>query len=43
MCNDYEQNVTWARYRAAMRAAGIPISERQSDLDLPEAPDVWIR
>jgi putative SOS response-associated peptidase YedK len=42
MCNDYEQNVSWAQYRAAMRAAGIAINERQSDLDLPPAADVSI-
>jgi putative SOS response-associated peptidase YedK len=42
MCNDYERNVTWAQYRAAMRAAGISIAERQSDLDLPQAADVRI-
>jgi hypothetical protein len=38
MCNDYEQNVTWVQYHAAMRAAGISIGERQSDLDLPQVP-----
>ena len=42
MCNDYERNVTWAQYRAAMRAACISIGERQSDLDLPQAADVRI-
>jgi putative SOS response-associated peptidase YedK len=42
MCNDYEQNVAWAQYRAAMRAADLPIDERQSDVDLPAVPDVWI-
>src|ERR1700731_2432421 len=43
MCNDYEQNVSWAKYRAAMRAADIPIAESQSDLDLPQINDVWIK
>ena len=42
MCNDYEQNVSWAQYRAAMRAADLVIAERQSGLDLPPAADVWI-
>jgi putative SOS response-associated peptidase YedK len=42
MCNDYEQNVAWAQYRAAMRAADLAIAERQSGLDLPPARDVWI-
>jgi putative SOS response-associated peptidase YedK len=42
MCNDYEQNVAWAQYRAAMRAADIAIAERQSGLDLPQAADVRI-
>lgn len=41
MCNDYEQNVSWAQYRAAMRAADIAIAE-QSRLDLLPAADVWI-
>jgi hypothetical protein len=26
MCNDYEQNVAWAAYRAAMKAADLAIS-----------------
>ena len=42
MCNDYEQNVSWAQYHAAMRAADIAIAERQSGLDLPLATDIWI-
>jgi putative SOS response-associated peptidase YedK len=42
MCNDYEQNVSWAQYRAAMRAADIAIAERQSGLDLPQSDDVRI-
>jgi hypothetical protein len=40
MCNDYEQNVSWAQYRAAMRVADLAVAERQSDLDLPSAADV---
>lgn len=43
MCNDYEQNVSWSQYRAAMRAADIAIAERQSGLDLPQTDDVRIR
>ena len=43
MCNDYEQNVSWAQYRAAMRAADIAIAEGQSGLDLRQADDVRIR
>src|ERR1700733_14384390 len=43
MCNDYEQNVSWAQYRAAMRAADIAIAERQNTFDLPQADDVRIR
>jgi putative SOS response-associated peptidase YedK len=42
MCNDYEQQVSWAQYRAAMREADLAIAERQSGLDLPSATDVWI-
>ena len=42
MCNDHERNVTWAQYRAAMRAADISIGERQSVLELPQAADVRI-
>jgi putative SOS response-associated peptidase YedK len=42
MCNDYERNVTWAQYRAAMKAAGIAIGERQGDLDLPQVADARI-
>jgi putative SOS response-associated peptidase YedK len=43
MCNDYEQNVSWSQYRAAMRAADIAIAERQSGLNLPQTDDVRIR
>ncbi len=42
MCNDYEQNVSWAQYRAAMRVADLAMAERQSGLDLPPAGDIWI-
>jgi putative SOS response-associated peptidase YedK len=42
MCNDYEQSVSWAQYRAAMRAADIAIGEHQGGEDLPPAADVWI-
>src|ERR1700722_2487683 len=42
MCNDYERNVTWAQYRAAMRAADFTIDDRQSDLDMSQARDVRI-
>lgn len=42
MCNDYERNVTWAQYRAAMRAADISVGERQSDMNMPQARDVRI-
>ncbi|HEY1858606.1 SOS response-associated peptidase family protein [Acidocella sp.] len=42
MCNDYEQNVAWAAYRAAMKAADLAISDRQSERDLPRAADVRI-
>jgi putative SOS response-associated peptidase YedK len=43
MCNDYEQHVAWAQYRAAMRAADIAIAERHNGLDLPQADDVRIQ
>lgn len=42
MCNDYEQNVAWAAYRAAMKAADLAIPDRQSERDLPRAADVRI-
>lgn len=35
--HDYEQNVAWAKYRAAMRAADLAIAKHQSDVDLPPA------
>jgi hypothetical protein len=40
MCNDYEQNVSWAQYRAAMRAADIATADGQNDLDFHRAKDV---
>jgi putative SOS response-associated peptidase YedK len=42
MCNDYEQNVAWVAYRAAMKAADLAISDGQSERDLPRAADVRI-
>ena len=42
MCNDYEENVAWARYRAAMRTVDLAIAERQSSVDLPPVADIWI-
>lgn len=42
MCNDYEQHVSWAQYRAAMQAAELGIPTRQSEKDLPLADDIRI-
>jgi putative SOS response-associated peptidase YedK len=42
MCNDFEQNIAWAAYRAAMREADLAIVEWQGESDLPRAADVHI-
>ena len=42
MCNDYEQQIRWAQYRAAMDAAELGIPTRQSQKDLPVADDIRI-
>lgn len=42
MCNDYEQNVTWAQYKKALDALSIVIPPRQGEIDLKRADDVHI-
>ena len=42
MCNDYEQHIRWAQYCKMMQALALPVPQRQSELDLPEADDVRI-
>ena len=42
MCNDFEQNIAWVAYRAAMREADLAISERQGEIDLPRAAEIHI-
>src|ERR1700712_4925589 len=42
MCNNYEQHIRWAQYRAAMQAAELGIPTRQSARDLPVADDIRI-
>jgi putative SOS response-associated peptidase YedK len=42
MCNDYEQHIAWAQYRAMMQAAELEISARQTEADLRIADDIKI-
>jgi len=42
MCNAYEQQVTLAQYQAAMKAAELEASGRESEADLARADDVRI-
>jgi putative SOS response-associated peptidase YedK len=42
MCNDYEQHVAWAEYRALMQSLELGIPTDQSEHDLPLADDIRI-
>ena len=42
MCNNYEQRIGYAAYRAAMRAIDVTISDGQADANMPQADDVRI-
>jgi putative SOS response-associated peptidase YedK len=42
MCNAYEQQVTYAQYRDAVRAAELATPESESPADLPQADNVRI-
>jgi len=42
MCNDYEQHVTWADYRKAMRQLDLGIPTEESEADLPQADDIRV-
>jgi putative SOS response-associated peptidase YedK len=42
MCNDYEQHIAWAQYRATMQTAQLGIPTRQTEADLPIADDIKI-
>lgn len=42
MCNAYEQQVTYAQYRDAIRAAELETSSSESEADLPRADDIRI-
>lgn len=42
MCNDYEQQVAYAAYRAAVVAAGLEVPSGESEGDLPRADDIRI-
>lgn len=42
MCNDYEQHVAWAEYRALMDSLELPLPAQQSERDLPQADDIRV-
>lgn len=42
MCNDYEQQVAYAEYQAAIRAAELSTPASESAADLPQAEDIRI-
>jgi putative SOS response-associated peptidase YedK len=42
MCNDYEQHVRWAQYRATMLALRLNTPIGQSEKDLPQSDDIRI-
>jgi putative SOS response-associated peptidase YedK len=42
MCNDYEQHVRYAEYRAAMQDLALQVPDHQTELDLPTRDDVRI-
>lgn len=42
MCNSYEQHVAWREYREAIDAAGLEVSSRQGEADLPQADGIRI-
>ena len=42
MCNDHEQQVTWAQHKRALESVSVTIPPRQGELDLLQANDVRI-
>jgi putative SOS response-associated peptidase YedK len=42
MCNDYEQQVSWAKYRKAMQQLELGIPTNQGAGDLPQADDIRV-
>jgi putative SOS response-associated peptidase YedK len=43
MCNDYERQIEWAHYRAALEAAGLPIASSASAAQLAPAADTRVK
>ena len=43
LCNDYEQHVAWAEYRALMDSLDLPLPAQQSERDLPQADDIRVK
>jgi putative SOS response-associated peptidase YedK len=42
MCNDYEQQISWAAYRRAMQQLELGIPTKQNEGDLPQAEDIRV-
>ena len=42
MCNDYEQHVSYADYRAAVKALDLETPSGEGEADLPQADDIRI-
>lgn len=42
MCNDYEEQISWAAYKRALESVSLKVPPRQGELDLPPIADVHI-
>jgi putative SOS response-associated peptidase YedK len=42
MCNDYEQQISWAAYSRAMQQLELGIPTKQNEGDLPQAEDIRV-